>query len=108
MYPTTYTTLRASRRVPESAVMRVSRRRERIERFHPERVEMPLVHGDHHQFARFGHSSNAQEIGSPRSAKKLFCELTYIAGSVSLACRLPVRRRRAGIVDIITILGFVS
>jgi hypothetical protein len=57
-------------RAPESAVMKVSRRRERIERFHPERVEMPLVHGGHHRFARFGHSSNAQEIGSPRGAKK--------------------------------------
>jgi hypothetical protein len=108
MYPTTYTILRASMRAPESAVMKVSRRRERIERFHPERVEMPLVHGDHHRFARFGHSSNAQEIGNPLGAKSLFCELTYIAGSVSLACRFPVMRRPVGIIDILTILVFVS
>jgi hypothetical protein len=64
-------------RVPE----KVSRRRERIERFDAERVEMPLVHGDHHQFAHFGHSRNRKEIGRPGCAKKSFCELTYIAGS---------------------------
>ena len=39
-------------RVPESAVVNVSMRPERIERFDAERVETSLVHGDHHQFAR--------------------------------------------------------
>jgi hypothetical protein len=45
-------------------------RPERIERFDAEWAEMALVHGDHHQFARFGHSSNGEEIGSPWRAKK--------------------------------------
>ena len=56
-------------RVPESTVMKVPRRRERIDRFDAERVEMSLVHGDHHQFARFGHSRNGKEIGGPGRAK---------------------------------------
>jgi hypothetical protein len=46
-----------------------SKRRERIERFDAERVEMSLVHGDH-KFARLGHSRNGKEIGSPWRAKK--------------------------------------
>ena len=73
LYHTSCFEARARERRHES----LSRRRERIERFHPERVEMPLVHGDHHRFARFGHSSNAQEIGNPLGAKSLFCELIY-------------------------------
>ena len=108
MYPTSYTILRASMRAPESAVMKVSGRRERIESFDAEHVEMSLVHCDHHRFARFGHSSNAQEIGSPLGAKSLFCELTYIAGSVKLVRGFLVRGRPVGIVDILTTLGFVS
>ena len=48
-------------RVPERAVVNVSMRPERIERFDAERAEMVLVHGDHHQLAHFGHAATARK-----------------------------------------------
>ena len=71
-------------RVPERAVVNVSMRPERIERFDAERAEMVLVHGDHHQLAHFGHAATARKSVAV-VLKRVFCELTYIADSNTIA-----------------------
>ena len=54
-------------------------RRERIEHFDPERIEMALVRSDHHQFASFGDRRD-RNIGEARMPAGGLCRVTECAG----------------------------